>query len=170
MEPEQVDAGLFERLLGKASAVEVDRPRAAAKILDQALSLWRGPALVEFADEPFAAAEAARLDELRLAAMERRFDVDLAVGAHAVLVGQLRAFHGVHPLRERPRGQLMLALYRCGRQAEALEAFTEYRQLLDDELGLEPSERLRAQQAAILRQAPELDEPPPLPRSSTRTS
>ena len=160
VEPEQVDAGMFERLLADASAVEEDRPRAAEKILDQALSLWRGPALVEFADEPFAAAEAARLDELRLVAMERRFDVGLAVGAHAVLVGQLRAFTALHPLRERPRGQLMLALYRCGRQAEALEAFTEYRHLLDDELGLEPSERLRAQQAAILRQAPELDEPP----------
>ena len=74
--------------------------------------------------------------------MERRFDVDLAVGAHAELVGQLRAFTALHPLRERPRGQLMLALYRCGRQAEALEAFTAYRHLLEDELGLEPSERL----------------------------
>ena len=142
MEPEQVDAGLFERLLAEASGIGEDRPRAAGEILDQALSLWRGPALVEFADEPFAAAEAARLDELRLVAMERRFDVDLAVGAHAELVGQLRAFTALHPLRERPRGQLMLALYRCGRQAEALEAFTAYRHLLEDELGLEPSERL----------------------------
>ena len=147
--------------------VEADRPRAAAEILDQALSLWRGPALVEFADEPFAAAEAARLDELRLVAMERRFDIDLAVGAHAELVGQLRAFTALHPLRERPRGQLMLALYRCGRQAEALEAFTDVPQLLEDELGLEPSDRLRAQQAAILRQAAELDGPPLLPSSST---
>ena len=160
VEPEQVDAGLFERLLAEASGIGEDRPRAAGEILDQALSLWRGPALVEFADEPFAAAEAARLDELRLVAMERRFDVDLAVGAHAELVGQLRAFTALHPLRERPRGQLMLALYRCGRQAEALEAFTAYRHLLEDELGLEPSESLRAQQAAILRQAAELDEPP----------
>ena len=124
VEPEQVDAGLFERMLADASGIAADRPRAAGEILDQALSLWRGPALVEFADEPFAAAEAARLDELRLVAMERRFDVDLAVGAHAELVGQLRAFTALHPLRERPRGQLMLALYRCGRQAEALEAFT----------------------------------------------
>ncbi len=160
VEPEQVDAGLFERLVAEASGMGEDRPRAAGEILDQALDLWRGPALVEFADEPFAAAEAARLDELRLVAMERRFDVDLAVGAHAELVGQLRAFTALHPLRERPRGQLMLALYRCGRQAEALEAFTAYRHLLEDELGLEPSESLRAQQAAILRQAAELDEPP----------
>ena len=160
VEPEQVDAGRFERLVAEASGMGEDRPRAAGEILDQALDLWRGPALVEFADEPFAAAEAARLDELRLVAMERRFDVDLAVGAHAELVGQLRAFTALHPLRERPRGQLMLALYRCGRQAEALEAFTAYRHLLEDELGLEPSESLRAQQAAILRRAAELDEPP----------
>ena len=160
VEPEQVDAGRFERLVAEASGMGEDRPRAAGELLDQALDLWRGPALVEFADEPFAAAEAARLDELRLVAMERRFDVDLAVGAHAELVGQLRAFTALHPLRERPRGQLMLALYRCGRQAEALEAFTAYRHLLEDELGLEPSESLRAQQAAILRRAAELDEPP----------
>jgi predicted ATPase/DNA-binding SARP family transcriptional activator len=159
VEPEQVDAGLFERLLAEASGIGQDRPLAAGEILDRALSLWRGPALVEFADEPFAAAEAARLEELRLVAMERRFDVDLAVGAHAELVGRLRAFTTEHPLRERSRGQLMLALYRCGRQAEALEAFTAYRLLLQDELGLEPSEPLRAQQAAILRQAAELDEP-----------
>ena len=81
VEPEQVDAGRFERLLADASRIGEDRPRAAGEILDQALSLWRGPALVEFADEPFAAAEAARLDELRLVAMERRFDVDLAAGS-----------------------------------------------------------------------------------------
>jgi predicted ATPase/DNA-binding SARP family transcriptional activator len=160
VEPEHVDAGLFERLLADASGIGEDRPRAAGDILDQALSLWRGPALVEFADEPFAAAEAGRLDELRLVAMERRFDVDLAVGAHDELVGELRAFTALHPLRERPRSQLMLALYRSGRQAEALAAFTAYRLLLEDELGLEPSEPLRAQQAAILRQAAELDEPP----------
>ena len=157
VDPEQVDAGLFERLLADASVAAVDQPRSAGEMLDQALSLWRGQALAEFADEPFAAAEAARLDELRLVAMERRFDVDLDVGAHSELVGRLRAFTARHPLRERPRGQLMLALYRCGRQAEALEAFTAYRHLLEDELGLEPSERLRAQQAAILRQAAELD-------------
>jgi predicted ATPase/DNA-binding SARP family transcriptional activator len=159
-EPDELDAGRFERLLVDASGIVDEEPLAAGEILDQALDLWRGPALLEFADEPFATAEAARLDELRLVAMERRFDVDLAVGAHAELVGRLRAFTALHPLRERPRGQLMLALYRCGRQAEALEAFTAYRHLLEDELGLEPSGQLRAQQAAILRQAAELDRPP----------
>ncbi len=158
VEPEQVDAGRFERLVAEASAMGESRPRAARETLDVALGLWRGPALVEFADEPFATAEAARLDELRWVAMERRFDVDLALGAHAELVGQLRAFTAVHPLRERPRGQLMLALYRCGRQAEALEAYTAYRHLLAGEMGVEPSERLRTQQAAILRQAAELDQ------------
>jgi predicted ATPase/DNA-binding SARP family transcriptional activator len=161
VEPEQVDAGRFERLLADASRDAADRPRAAGDTLDQALSLWRGPALVEFADAPFAAAEASRLDELRLVAMERRFDIDLAVGAHAELVGQLRAFTTLHPLRERPRAQLMLALYRCGRQAEALDAFTAYRTLLEDELGMEPSSSLREQQAAILRQSSELDGRPP---------
>ncbi len=98
VEPEQVDAGRFERLLADASHDAADRPQAAGEILDQALSLWRGPALVEFADAPFAAAEAARLDELRLVAMERRFDIDLSVGAHAELVGQLRAFTTAAPV------------------------------------------------------------------------
>src|SRR3954454_14291133 len=158
VEPEQVDAGQFERLVAEASAMGESRPRAARETLDVALGLWRGPALVELADEPFATAEAARLDELRWVAMERRFDAALALGAHAELVGQLRAFTAVPLLRERPRGQLMLALYRCGRQAEALEAFTAYRHLLADEMGVEPSEHLRTQQAAILRQAAELDE------------
>ena len=158
---DQIDAGRFERLLAEASRIAEDRPLAARKILDEALELWRGPALVEFADEPFATAEAARLDELQLVAMERRFDVDLATGTPTELVGQLRAFTTLHPLRERPRAQLMLALYRCGRQAEALEAFSSYRNLLEDELGLEPSSSLRAQQAAILRQSTELDARPP---------
>jgi predicted ATPase/DNA-binding SARP family transcriptional activator len=159
--PEQIDAGRFEQLLADASRIAEEQPLAARKILDQALDLWRGPALVEFADEPFATAEAARLDELQLVAMERRFDVDLATGTPTELVGQLRAFTTLHPLRERPRAQLMLSLYRCGRQAEALEAFSSYRKLLEDELGLEPSPALRAQQTAILRQSAELDERPP---------
>ncbi len=161
VESPQIDAGRFERLLAEASRIAEHRPLAARQALKEALSLWRGPALVEFADAPFAAAEATRLDELRLVAMEQRFDVDLAVGTHTELVGQLRAFTSLHPLRERPRAQLMLALYRCGRQAEALEAFSSYRRLLEEELGLEPSSALRAHQAAILRQAAELDAPPP---------
>ena len=98
VDPEQVDAGRFERLVADASARRVDQPRSAGEILDQALSLWRGPALAEFADEPFAAAEAARLDELRLVAMERRFDVDLDVGAHAELVGSVAGVHGPAPV------------------------------------------------------------------------
>ncbi|WP_426567032.1 AfsR/SARP family transcriptional regulator [Angustibacter sp. McL0619] len=157
VQPEQIDAGRVERLLDDAARIAPDRPRAAGEMLQQALSSWRGPTLVEFSDASFAAAEAARLDELRLVAMERRFDVDLALGVHAELVGQLRAFTTLHPLRERPRAQLMLALYRSGRQAEALEAFSTYRRLLEDELGLDPSPSLRAQQTAILQRSAELD-------------
>ena len=104
VDAEQIDAGRAERMLAEAAGIAADRPRAAGEILTQALSLWRGPALVEFADAPFAAAEAARLEELRLVAMERRFEADLAVGTHAELVGQLQAFTTLHPLRERPRG------------------------------------------------------------------
>ena len=132
-EPEQIDAGLFEHLVGAATRVAADEPRAAADLLDRALALWRGPALQEFADEPFAAAEAARLDELRLTATEDRFEIDLILGAHATLIGKLSGFAAEHPLRDRPRAQLMLALYRCGRQVEALEAFRHYRELLDRE-------------------------------------
>ena len=125
--------------------------------MDQALALWRGPVLQEFADEPFAAAEAARLDELHLAATEDRFEIDIRLGAHPTLIGKLTGFSALHPLRERPRAQLMLALYRSGRQVDALNCFGEYRDLLDRELGLEPSAMLRSLQTQILQQSSELD-------------
>ncbi len=120
-----------------------------------ALELWRGPALVGV-DAPFASAEAARLDDLRLAAVERRIDAELDEGAHDVLAPELERLIAEHPYRERLRAQLMLALYRGGRQAEALDAYREARRTLCEDLGVEPSPELRRLEGAILRQDPEL--------------
>ena len=167
-QPDQIDAGRFEGLISAASRLAADEPQTAAELLDRALGLWRGAALEEFADEMFAAAEATRLDELRLSATEDRFEIDLVLGAHATLIGPLSGFAAQHPLRERPRAQLMRALYRCGRQAEALEVFHSYRKLLDRELGLEPSVALRTLQTQILRQPTELDWHAPLPDNVPR--
>ena len=162
-QPDQIDAGRFEGLILAASRLADDEPQTAAGLIDRALGLWRGAALEEFSDEMFAAAEATRLDELRLSATEDRFEIDLVLGAHAGLIGPLGGFAAKHPLRERPRAQLMRALYRCGRQAEALEVYHSYRELLDRELGLEPSVALRTLQTQILRQATELDWQSPQP-------
>ena len=124
---------------------------------EEALSLWRGPALADLASHRFAAAEIARLEELRLACLEERIDQELARGGHAGLVGELESLVREHPHRQRLRGQLMLALHRSGRQAEALEAYRSARRSLVDELGLEPGRELRRLQEAILRDDPELD-------------
>ena len=128
-----------------------------AGALREALALWRGPALADLAYEPFAQAEAVRLEELRLAALERRLELDLEAGRDAELVGELEALIAEHPLRERLRGQLMLALYRAGRQAEALAAYQEARRVLVDELGIDPSPALQELEKAILRQDPTLE-------------
>jgi DNA-binding SARP family transcriptional activator len=136
---DELDADRFERL---ADAGEYRR----------ALELWRGPALVDVRGEAFARSAAERLEEARLAALEERIDVDLDAGKHAALVGELEQLVEEHPLRERLRGQLMLALYRSGRQAEALDVYRRTRTLLADELGLEPSPELRELEQAILRQ------------------
>jgi DNA-binding SARP family transcriptional activator len=145
--PDQVDLLRFERLVAAARRVE---PADASRLLREALALWRGQALAEF-EEPFAKAEAGRLEHQRLAALEERLDADLALGRHAELVGELEALVAEHPHRERLRAQLMLALYRCDRQADALAAFRDARTALD-ELGLEPSARLRALEQEILTQ------------------
>ena len=131
-------------------------PTAAARLLRQALDLWRGPALGEFADRPFAAAEAMRLEELREAALEDLFDAELALGHHHEVVGGLEALVASGPLRERRWGQLMLALYRDGRQAEALDAFGRLRQILAQDLGVDPGAELRRLHQAILQQSPRL--------------
>src|SRR5262245_31356899 len=149
----ELDLDRFTRLLEEADGAE---PAVAAERLREALALWRGAPLADFAYAGFAQQAIARLEELRLAAIERRIEADLALGRHSELVGELRALIDEHPLRERPRGQLMLALYRSGRQAEALDVYRQTRSLLVDELGLEPSPALQELEQAILRQDPTL--------------
>jgi DNA-binding SARP family transcriptional activator len=143
LEPEQLDLGRFERLLGEGRELlargETER---AAELLRAALALWRGPPLSDFASEPFAQGEIARLEELRLAALEERIEADLALGRHDELVPELEALVRAHPLQERLRAQLMLALYRSGRQADALDAYQQARRTLAEDLGLEPGRRL----------------------------
>jgi DNA-binding SARP family transcriptional activator/WD40 repeat protein len=155
---EWVDAGRFEVLLRRAQATRRagDGP-AALRLFDEALGLWRGPALVEFGFEEFARGEAARLDELRLVATEEWVEVRLALGDHERLVGDLEGLVGAHPFRERLWAQLMLAMYRAERHTEALRAFSRLKGLLGDELGIEPSASLRTLEEAILLQKPELD-------------
>ena len=158
VETEQLDLGRFERLRGEAGeALGAGNAGGAAQKLREALALWRGPPLADLAYESFAQTEIARLQALHLAALEDRFDADLALGGHADLVGELEALVAEHPLRERLRGQLMHALYRSGRQAEALEAYQGARGALTEELGIEPSRELQELQQAILRQDPALD-------------
>jgi DNA-binding SARP family transcriptional activator len=156
VEPFELDLTRFERLADEARRAA---PEIAARKLGEALALWRGPALADLAYESFAQAEIARLEELRLTVLEQRIDADLACGRHAKLVGELEALVARHPLRERFRGQLMLALYRSARQAEALDAYRAGRRELREELGLEPSADLRQLEQAILRQDPELAPP-----------
>ena len=117
-------------------------------------ALWRGPALADLAFEPFAQAEAARLDELRVAALEDRIAAELALGRHAAVASELEPLIAEHPLRERLRRLQMLALYRCGRQAEALEAYRAARRTLVEEVGVEPGAELRDLHEAMLRQDP----------------
>lgn len=144
-EEESVDAIRFERLLDT-------RPR-------DALALWRGQALSDLADEPFAATEIRRLEELRLRATELAIDADLAAGRHAEVIAELEALVAQEPLRERLHARLMLALYRSGRQADALEAYRHAREVLVEQLGIEPGPELHDVQQAILDQDPALDAP-----------
>jgi DNA-binding SARP family transcriptional activator len=149
VDPAQVDAHRFEVLLRDARRAD---PGERRKLLERALSLWRGPPLAEFTFEQFAQSEIRRLEELRLVALEERIEVDLELGRHADVVGELEGLVQEHPLRETLRRQLMLALYRSGRQAEALDAYQVARTRLVDELGIEPSPALREVQAEMLRQ------------------
>ena len=158
---EQIDAGRFERLAGEGrAALSEGDPESAGRLLREALGLWSGPALADFGYEPFAQGEIARLEELRVLAIEDGLEADLACGRSAELVGELEALVGAHPLRERMRGQLMRALYRSGRQAEALGAYQDARRALVDELGIEPSPALRDLERAILAQDPVLSAAP----------
>jgi DNA-binding SARP family transcriptional activator/DNA-binding beta-propeller fold protein YncE len=156
----EVDAVRFERLAaGARRALEDGSPGEALAALDDALALWRGPALLGFAFDAFARDEIRRLEQLRLSAQEDRFDALLALGRHAAALGELEALVAANPLHEHLRGQWMLALYRSGRQADALEAYRDGRRLLSSELGLEPTPELQRLERAILAQDPALDAP-----------
>jgi DNA-binding SARP family transcriptional activator len=150
LDPLELDLVKFERLRAEG------RPH-------RALALWRGPAFDDLAYEPCVQAERARLEELRVVTLEERIDADLAAGRHVDLVGELETVIGSHPLRERLRGQLMLALYRSARQAEALEVYRAARHELASERGLEPGGELRRLERAILQQDPALDPPAEAP-------
>ena len=157
VEAHQTDTGQFEQLVAEARAAEDPETRAAT--LRAALALWRGPALADLAYESFVSSTATRLEDLRAAAQEDLVDAELALGHHADLVPRLEELVDAYPYDERARAQLMLALYRAGRQADALEAFREARQTLADELGLDPSPALRELERAILLQEPSLVSP-----------
>jgi DNA-binding SARP family transcriptional activator len=153
----RTDLGRFESLT--AEAAETADPARRSRLLTEALALWRGPALAGLTAEPFARPAARRLEELRLAALERRLEADLELGRHEQLVAELESLVDAEPLREQPRRQLMLALYRSGRQAEALARYREGRRVLVEELGIEPGPSLQQLERAILRQDRALDEP-----------
>src|SRR5215468_7635913 len=153
-----LDAAVFEEAgaAGRA-ALEAGRYAEAAQALREALGLWRGPGLADLADYAFARPEAARLEELRLAAVEDRIDADLALGRHQALTGELERLAAEHPLRERLHGQLMVALYRCGRQADALAAYRRARDLLAGELGIDPAQPLQRLHGSVLAHDPALE-------------
>ncbi len=161
VDPERVDLLRFQRLTGEARDAD---PARASSLLREALGFWRGSPLQGFGEEPFARIEAGRLQDLRLAALEERIEADLALGRHHALTAELEVLIAEQPHRERLRAQLMLALYRSGRQAEALAAYRAAQAALH-ELGLEPSTALRGVQRQILNQDPALE----LPREEQRT-
>jgi class 3 adenylate cyclase/DNA-binding SARP family transcriptional activator len=153
VDPERLDANRFERLLGEARAEQAaGRPDGAAARLEEGLGLWRGEPLADLAYEPFAQAETARLTDLRAGAQELQIEAKLALGSHAEVIAPLEALIEEHPFRENLRAQLMLALYRSDRQAEALQAYQDARRRLVEELGIEPGEHLRELERAVLAQ------------------
>lgn len=158
--PDQLDLLRFERLVADAQSAQ---PDTAARTLREALGLWRGAPLADLQHEAFAQPEIRRLEELRVVALERRIDADLALGRRAELVAELAVLSRQHPFREALRAQLMLALYGSGRQTEALEVYRATRQLLVDELGIEPGPAIQQLEQAILRQDPALDPGAPEP-------
>jgi predicted ATPase/DNA-binding SARP family transcriptional activator len=161
IDSDALDAERFEHLLREGGEMlATGEHAAAANMLADALALWRGPALADFRYDAFAQAEAGRLEELRLVCLEERIEAELALGRHAPLVGELEALVVEHPLRERLRGQLILALYRSGRQSDALAQYQAARRMLSDELGLEPSPELRELERMILAHDASLAAPP----------
>src|SRR5437868_7545677 len=167
--PDQVDTHHFQALVASAQSVaEAGDHVEAVEILAGGLSLWRGPALAEFADRSFASAEALALEDLRLTAVDQWAESRLAMGEHQDLVGELHRLTSEHPIRERLWGQLMLALYRSGRRGDALLAFQRARGYLQEELGIEPHDELLALAHAITEQDGRLD-PTPVPGRPAET-
>jgi len=156
-EPSELDAARFQSLLRDARRLLPIDAKAAVGAFDHALDLWRGPAFGELATEASLRSEAARLDDLRLAALEERIDAQLTLGELGEVIGELESLTARHPLRERFWEQLMLALYRSGRQGEALGVYQRVRGILSDELGIDPSPELRKLHERILAQSPDLD-------------
>jgi DNA-binding SARP family transcriptional activator len=155
---EELDANRFERLVEDGRrAMRGGDMDLAGRHFYRALRLWRGSALSDYTYEPFAQAAIARLEELKISAIQDRIEADLDLGHHGDFVGELDGLVKSYPMRERLRGQLMLARYRCGRQAEALEVARETRRALADELGIDPAPDLQELESAILNQDPALD-------------
>ena len=163
LRPVQLDLSRFERLIDEGAAALRDDPAGAAAALREALALCRGRPLADFSYEPFAQSAIGRIEEMRLVALERRIDAELALGIAGELIGELETLVDAHPLREHFSAQLMLALYAAGRQAEALDVFRERRRFLIDELGIEPGPALQKAQRAILTQAQDRPSPPVQP-------
>jgi DNA-binding SARP family transcriptional activator/tetratricopeptide (TPR) repeat protein len=159
LEPGELDAERFESLVAEAGRTEEAVDRLGR--LSQALALWRGDALADFRYDEFAQAEITRLDDRRLVALEERFEAELALGRHAAVLSKLERLVAEHPLRERLRGQLMVGLYRAGRQSDALHVFQEGRRVLAQEVGIDPGPALQALERQILVQDPVLDLPEP---------
>lgn len=159
VEADRVDWRRFERLVAEGRRLAEHAAPGAAARLGEGLALWRGPPLADFAYQDFAQLETMRLEEARLAALEDLIDAQLGEGRHAEAIGELEKLVAANPLRERLRGQLMLALYRSGRQVDALAAYRDARDVLQEELGLDPSPQLRELEQAILRQDPALAAP-----------
>ena len=165
--PEQLDLKLFEHRAEEATrALAAGDARTAARLLADALDVWRGPPIADLAHEPFAQISIERLGEIQLAALEQRVDAELALGGHTRVIGELEELVAAHPLREHFYGQLMLALYRSGRQAEALSVYRSARETLVEEFGIEPTSALRELERAILTQDASLDLENAAPRST----
>ena len=169
----ELDAERFERLIERGRReLAAGHADAAAEVFREGLALWRGPPLAELSWAPFAPAEMARLEEQRLAAVEVRIEADLAAGRHSELIAELQQLVTAQPMRERLHAHLMLALYRAGRQADALDAYRQARDALAEQLGIEPTSELRDLERAILMQDPALAPPPrvaaPLPKPTAK--
>jgi serine/threonine-protein kinase len=170
-EPDEIDAARFEAVVKRAKGLLASDPAAALTAVDDGLALWRGDALADLLEEPSLRGEIARLEGLRLAAIEHRVSAELAMGRHSTVVSELEVLTSRYPLRERLWAHLMLALYRAGRQAEALDAYRRAREVLADELGADPSQELQHLHEQILGQDPELNRPlTPAPAATPRAA